>query len=411
MERVDFQITICSGSNLAHGSIASIGHHCPNAKINVLCRKPAEFGKTFVGKTDRCIWKHKGDLKANIQKVSDNPADVIPGSKIVILCSPLHVAGYILEGIKDYLEQDCILGSIFGQGAFDLQAFHHLGSRIEELNLTIFGLQFVPFLCKATKYGKEAEIYGPKSYLCCASYPTDRAEKVSNILSLIYATPTVPIPNFLCLTLTPSNQIIHPGRVYGYFKDWDGKTGFDAKKLPKLYAELDDASADAIQALDDDIQAIKAAIVAKYPQIDMSALHPIKDRISYNYKDSITDFSSLKSIFNTNDGYAKNVFPTLPHEDGKSVVLNTKGRFFYEDIPYGLCILKNIGDLFGVDMKNTEKMILWHQKFMDYEFLDKDGKWIEENIEKTGIPMKYGIKTSYNLCKSSFPELFAIARI
>ena len=411
MERVDFQITICSGSNLAHGSIASIGHHCPNAKINVLCRRPKEFSDTIVATTERCIWKYKGEMKANIQNVSDNPADVIPGSKIVIICSPLHVSTYILKNIRDHLDQDAIVGSIFGQGAFDLQAFHYLGTKVEDLNLTIFGLQFVPFLCKATSYGKTAEIYGPKSYLCCATYPSSRSEKIANMISLLYATPTVVIPNFLCLTLTPSNQIIHPGRVYGYFKDWDGKSGFAPKKLPKLYSELDDASADAIQSLDDEIQAIKAAIISKYPQIDMSPLHPIKDRISYNYKESIKDFSSLKSIFNTNDGYSKNVFPTLPHPDGKSVVLNTKGRFFYEDIPYGLCILKNFGDLFGVPMKNIEKMILWHQKFMDYDLIDQEGNFIPEAIEKTGIPLKYGIKTAYQLVKSSLPQLFAVSKI
>ena len=53
MERVDYQITICSGSNLAHGSIACIGHHCPNARINVLCRRPKEFADVVTGETGR----------------------------------------------------------------------------------------------------------------------------------------------------------------------------------------------------------------------------------------------------------------------------------------------------------------------------------------------------------------------
>lgn len=317
----------------------------------------------------------------------------------------------LIDSIRDHLTDRALVGTIFGSGAFDLQAFHSLGSKIEGLELTLFGLQFVPFLCKTTEYGKSVEIYGPKSYLCCAAYPSKQTDRVCNIISLLFSTPTVPIPNFLCLTLTPSNQIIHPGRVYGYFKDWDGKSGYDQKKLPKLYAGLDDASADAIQALDDEIQAIKKEITRRYPQIDLSPVHPIKQRISYNYKDSISDFSTLKSVFNTNDGYAKNVFPTLPHPDGKSVVLNTKGRFFYEDIPYGLVILKSIGDLLGVPMTNAEKMIQWHQKFMDIKYIDEDNNLIEEVLPKTGAPAKYGIKTAYQLCKSSFPELFAISKM
>lgn len=59
----------------------------------------------------------------------------------------------------------------------------------------------------------------------------------------MYGIPCDPMPNFLTLTLIPSNQIIHPGRVYGIFKDWDGKTPFDKESLPLLYEELDDFSA------------------------------------------------------------------------------------------------------------------------------------------------------------------------
>jgi opine dehydrogenase len=57
----------------------------------------------------------------------------------------------------------------------------------------------------------------------------------------------------------------------------------------------------------------------------------------------VTDTSTLKSVFNTNDGYAKNIFPTIPNPDGEGVVLNTGCRFFAEDVPYGLCVLKAIG--------------------------------------------------------------------
>ena len=63
------------------------------------------------------------------------------------------------------------------------------------------------------------------------------------------------------MTLCPSNQIIHPGRVYGFFKDWDGKSTFEASKMPKLYEDLDDVSAHEIKVLDLEIQAIKNALM------------------------------------------------------------------------------------------------------------------------------------------------------
>ena len=73
-----------------------------------------------------------------------------------------------------------------------------------------------------------------------------RVHEVCTLMTLAYFIPSVPLPNFLSLTLCPSNQIIHPGRVYGFFKDWDGKTPFNAKEMPLLYEGLDQQSADEI---------------------------------------------------------------------------------------------------------------------------------------------------------------------
>jgi opine dehydrogenase len=55
----------------------------------------------------------------------------------------------------------------------------------------------------------------------------------------------------LSLTLTPSNQIIHPGRIYGFFKDWDGKTPY--KNLPLFYEDMNEFSAKQLSLLDKEI--------------------------------------------------------------------------------------------------------------------------------------------------------------
>ena len=42
--------------------------------------------------------------------------------------------------------------------------------------------------------------------------PINKREDVCQYIDELFQIPTVPLPNFLCLTLTPSNQIIHPGK-------------------------------------------------------------------------------------------------------------------------------------------------------------------------------------------------------
>jgi opine dehydrogenase len=81
-------------------------------------------------------------------------------------------------------------------------------------------------------------------------------------MELLFGIPTVPLPNFLCLTLTPSNQIIHPGRMLGVFSKWDGKSPIDPATVPLLYEDMDKVSADLMQELDDEIQAIKVNLIS-----------------------------------------------------------------------------------------------------------------------------------------------------
>jgi len=80
-----------------------------------------------------------------------------------------------------------------------------LGDDIEKKKLTIFCLQYVPFLCKAVTYGKEVNIIGPKKHLYISAYPVEKVHEVCSLMTLAYWIPSVPIPNFLNLTLCPSN--------------------------------------------------------------------------------------------------------------------------------------------------------------------------------------------------------------
>lgn len=59
--------------------------------------------------------------------------------------------------------------------------------------------------------------------LYAAISPVDRKDEVISMLENMYDLPVISVSNFVTLTLTPSNQIIHPARIYGVFKEWDGK--------------------------------------------------------------------------------------------------------------------------------------------------------------------------------------------
>ena len=175
------------------------------------------------------------------------------------------------------------------------------------------------------------------------------------------------------MTLCPSNQIIHPGRVFSFFKNWDGESTSEASEMPKLYDDLDDDSANEIQLLDDEIQKIKNVLVTKFENLNLPHVIPLAERVCIMYDGQVSDKSSLKRIFNTNLGYSRVPFPMVPKDpaDPTKVVLNKQARFFWEDVPFGLVILKDIGRICGVETPNMTKQIVFHQKFMPVKYVDE----------------------------------------
>lgn len=137
---------------------------------------------------------------------------------------------------------------------------------------------------------------------------------------------------------------------------------------------------------------------------------PLKERVESMYKGQISDTSSLKRVFNTNIGYSRVPFPMLPIEgqDLKTtapgdvqVRLNFNARFFWEDMPFGLVILKDIGEIVGVATPNVTRNLMFHQQYMPVKYVDEKGNFIRSALVNTGAPTSMGIKTLEQLLKSS----------
>ena len=115
-------IAICGGGNLAHGSIAAIGHFNPDYKINLLSTRPQIWSNQIIGYTKGSAWESKGNLTGRINKVSDRVSEVVSDADIIIVCSPGHTKIDVLKKIAPHVKDGALVGTIFGQGGFDLQA-------------------------------------------------------------------------------------------------------------------------------------------------------------------------------------------------------------------------------------------------------------------------------------------------
>ncbi len=156
--------------------------------------------------------------------------------------------------------------------------------------------------------------------------------------------------------------------------------------------------------LDNELQQIKAALLQRFPALDLSDLLPMGERVVKQYGEDVADRSSLRQIFATNLGYAGCATPLVevaPNQYHPAV----NSRLFWEDIPYGLCILKNMAEMLGnFPTPRIDFMIRWHQQFMNVTFLNDDGQLNARELWRTGAPNKYGIHTLEELVATSLPK-------
>jgi hypothetical protein len=72
---------------------------------------------------------------------------------------------------------------------------------------------------------------------------------------------------------------------------------------------MDEFSAELLCVLDNELQQIKLSLLQRFPQLDLSFIMPIGQRIVTQYDDDVSDRSSLRRIFSTNRGYAPCLTP------------------------------------------------------------------------------------------------------
>ena len=384
------QVCLLAGSQGSHYNACIFGSNS-KFRVNLLTRRPDIFASRIVkGIYDA----DKSTIEGKLDKVSSSPAVVCKGTKIFIVSSPVNAQEEILRSIKPFVEYGSIIGSVYGQGGFDLIAESVFGEDIKNKNLAIFALFNIPSTCKVTVPGKEVVIIGPKKYLNVAVIPRVRATEVQQYAIDLWRVPVTIAPNFLAIMMTPGNQIIHTGRLLGLF---DNKKAIPLKEIPFFYTSLNQISADNMEKLSDEIQAIKKAIVKKYPAINLDLVLPLKDRIIAQYGDMVKDTKDMFSVFTTNTGYRVMTVPMV-QDQNKEYLLNTKARTFVEDIPFGLVVLKDLAEKVDVQTPFMDKCIEWHQEMMGKTFI-KDGRINSSLLAETGAPSKYGYKTMDELVK------------
>ncbi|MDR1203703.1 MAG: NAD/NADP octopine/nopaline dehydrogenase family protein [Tannerellaceae bacterium] len=362
-------ICICGGGSLGHVIAATLSNK--GYVVNLWTGHPDKWQSEITindlnGKT----------FKGTLHIVSDRPEETVAVSDAMLLCVPGFMVEQLLREAKPYVRPEMLIGSVVCSNGFFWIARHILGT-----TAGLFGFQRVPYICRITEYGKSAVIKGYKSKLKITGCPDTPIDALAGMFSHVFETPTDVLGHYLEATLTNSNPLLHPARIFGMLSR-ETTDSFDKEFM--FYEEWDDYSSDVLIRCDNEFQ----QIIGKLP-VNRNEIPGILD-----YYES-TDAASLTRKIRSITAF-EGIKMSMVRE-GATYTVDYANRYFTEDIPFGLLIIKSIAVAMKVETPSIDNVLRWMQNKMQKEYLTASGLQ-GKDLSGSGIIQNFGIHTIEQLC-------------
>jgi hypothetical protein len=390
-------VTVVGGGASAHVLIpflSAAGH-----RVQLLTRRPDEWSSEVELELQSIEGELEQTFHGELAAISDDPAQVIPSTDVVILCMPVCKYRVALHNLAPHLRRDreVFVGTIYGQAGFNWMV-DEIRREFELDSVATFAVGLIPWICRVLEYGSRGVTYGCKEVNVAAVWPRDRFETLNELFlksiceRWLGTGAFTQADSFLSLTLSVDNQIIHPSRCYGLFQRYGGSWQ-TADEIPFFYRDFDELSADTLRALDADYSLVREAIRERFPERDFEHMldYLALERLSYQSEntDIRTSFTSSQTL-----GAIKP--PTRQHADG-AWEIDTDHRFFTDDISYGVCIAKWMAQELGLSVPTMDAIIEWVQQLRGERYIE-DGRLLvdEEGLAgryRSGIPPVYGSRS------------------
>lgn len=389
------QLVICGGGSSSHTVIPFLNDSIFD--VSVYTSRPEKWSNTIELEWHDPSGKVLGEYSGKIKKASSNPAELFPEADYVVFCMPVHKYRVALHEIAPYLNKDknVFVGTVYGQGGWnwmvdEIKKEHGLN------NIVTFAFGLIPWICRLIEYGKKGVTYGCKAANYAAVYPNVFFDQVNNEFfnEICYKWfgkgKTEQSDNFISLTLSVDNQIIHTSRCLGLYKVC-GKNWENQDDVPWFYRDYDDISAKLLADLDADYSKIREAIKEMYPEKRFTHMLDYLSLERFSYQSENTD---IKESFVTSQTLVSIKTPVKQNEEGLWEV-DRNHRFFLDDIYYGNCIAKWMAEQLNIETPTIDEILHWAQDVRGERFIDENNRLILESEDltkhlKSGLPCFYG---------------------
>ncbi len=281
-------------------------------------------------------------ITAKIKNVTADMAEAVKDADYIFVTHPAFMLRETAEKMLGNTKDGVKIGVVPGTGGAEF-AFKPLIDR----GAVLFGLQRVPAVARLSEYGKTVCVEGLRPLLHIASIPKSYSEEIAGIMAETFGVDCKAMDNYLCVTLTPSNPILHTTRLRTEFADY--KPGVVYPKNILFYEEWAQESSELLLECDEELQ----EICRKLNKLDLTDVKSLKIHYESDTPEKLTaKIRSIKSL----QGLGS---PMKEVEGG--FIPDFSSRYFTADFPYGLAILVEMGKLTGVEAPAMNETLKWYE--------------------------------------------------
>ena len=333
------KICICGGGNLGHvvaGFIAAQKKH----EVCLLTRHPELWSQDLIIEAPA-----ETTYSGHLNGLFSNAEQAVSDADIILLCLPGYAIRETLLQIKDYVQSDAAVGSVVSSTGFFFEAMELLPA-----SQPLFGFQRVPFISRIIEYGHKARLMGYKDRLNLAIERTEHPEQLRDTLADMLQTPIQLLGSYYEASLSNSNPLLHPSRLYTLWKDWH--EGDIYPRVPFFYEEWTEETAQLYIQMDNELQSL----------LDLLPVRKGSIATVLDYYES-TDAVSLAKKLRSIEAFKGILSPMKQVEGG--YIPDFQSRYFTEDFPYGLAIVHRLAHEKGVPSPSIDMVYDWGTKMLN----------------------------------------------
>lgn len=365
-------LTILGGGNIGMCILAEASRRSDYAVTLVTSHSDQFHDRIWLNDVEKGIY-----LRSGIINVSNDVASSVRNADIVFCTYPSFMREKILDTLTSEMKAGSLLGFFPGYGG----AEYHCQDLLNK-GVGLFALQKVPYVARTEKAQEVAGLWSRKSKLRFATLPAEHADNVKQILEDIFEIKSVPLSNYLSATLLPGNPLLHTAGSCSMLRDYNG-TPYEEQIF--YYRRWDDDCSRLIFRMSDELM----AICDKIP-MDLSGVESIG-----TYYEAPTP-EDLTKKFHSIPSFRDLTLPMKKVEEG--FIPDFSSRFFTEDIPFGVCLMKGLAQIVGVDTPAFDEVLEWYRRMTGKCYYFPDGSY-GPDAEEAAIPQRFGISSVERLLK------------